>query len=71
MKDLPLLGVRAVTDKDSNLYMIHFFFEPHISITGTVGKVITVKLSNKYNASDLANALIKAGQMIYDEIKKG
>jgi len=51
--------------------VIHFMFEPHIVITGTMGKVITLKMDRKATASEIANYLIKVSQMIFDELKKG
>jgi hypothetical protein len=71
MKDTRLAGVKAIEDKGSGIYVIHFMFEPHIVITGTMGKVITLKMDKKSTASEIADYLIKVGHMIFDELKKG
>ena len=71
MKDVPLVGVKAVDDKASGVFGVLFMFEPHIVVTGTMGKVFTLTMPRKSKASELANYLIKVGQSIHEELKKG
>jgi len=71
MKDLPLMGCHALTDKASNLHMINFAFEPNISLFDSKGKMITLKIGLHATASEVADYLMKAGHMIYEELKKG
>lgn len=71
MKDLRLMGVHSLSDKASNLHMINFAFEPNISFFDSQGKMITLKIDLKATASEVADYLIKAGHMIYEELKKG
>jgi len=65
------MGVHAVTDRASNLHMVNFAFEPRIASWDSKGKMITLKIDLKATASEVADYLIKAGNMIYEELKKG
>jgi hypothetical protein len=72
MKNERLVKVEGLTDKASNCHVLTFYFEPDGGLIGlSRGKRIQVKLGLKYRASDLAMALVKTVENIYDELKKG
>ena len=71
MKNDRLVKVQGLTDKASNCHVLIFDFEPSGGIIGlSKGKRIQVKLGMNYKASDLAMALVKTVEEIFDELKK-
>lgn len=71
MKNEHLVKVEGVTDKASNCHVLTFFFEPDGGLIGlSRGKKIQVRMGLKYRASDLAMALVKTVEQIFDELKK-
>jgi len=70
LKNTKLMGVAAETDNASNVFALHFAFEPQIALAGMTGKRVSIKMSRKFKAADVADSLIKAGNMLYDELRK-
>jgi len=72
MKNEQLIKVEGLTDKASNCHVLTFYFQPDGAIIGlSRGKKIQVKMGLKYRAADLAAALVRTVENIYDELKKG
>jgi hypothetical protein len=72
MKNEQLVKVEGVTDKASNCHVLTFYFQPDGALIGlSRGKKIQVKLGLNYKASDLAMALVRTVNEIFDELKKG
>jgi len=72
MKNWTMRELYGKTYKESNVHVLNLMFEPDVAIAGlSRGKNISVKIGIGAKATDVANALIKAGQNIFEELKKG
>jgi hypothetical protein len=71
VKNDRLVKVDGVTDKASNCHVLTFYFQSDGALIGlSKGKKIQVKLGLNYKASDLAMALVRTVEEIFDELKK-